>query len=341
MMKTVLRNILYADFMHPLWDLLDSAYGAILMFHRIAPLDTGKLRYNDHLKVTPEYFEKLLLDFKQDGFTFLSMDELAELIRKRKKYKKILLLTFDDGYQDNLDCAYPILKYHKVPATIYLATGLLTEESLLWWNILEDFLLHNNSCILPDGQNLQCKTPQEKEDVFLRLRTLILSIPPENQEKELKKIFNGQLTQDFRDHNQLMITGEQLLLFSSNPFITFGCHTHSHISCGKLPYSIIKDDILKSLRFLQKYHIRPVHFAYPYGDDIQKDNNPAELLQEHSFKTAVTTFSGFLTVETMKFPFFLPRIFVSQYDNFSVRQNFQNMRIAGKISSLRNREIHR
>ena len=45
-----------------------------------------------------------------------------------------VLVTFDDGYLDNYEVAYPILRRHGLPATFFIATGFIDRPRLPWWD---------------------------------------------------------------------------------------------------------------------------------------------------------------------------------------------------------------
>jgi len=96
----------------------------ILMYHYISvpPVATDKIRVG--LSVTPEMFEaqvKLLVD---NGFTTITLFDLYEhLATGRALPDKPIVLTFDDGYVDNYEQAFPILKKYKQTGTFFVLTG--------------------------------------------------------------------------------------------------------------------------------------------------------------------------------------------------------------------------
>lgn len=53
-----------------------------------------------------------------------------------------VLVTFDDGYRDNLDCALPVLVRHHIPAVFFIASAYVTERRVFWWDRIA-YLLHN------------------------------------------------------------------------------------------------------------------------------------------------------------------------------------------------------
>ncbi len=96
----------------------------ILMYHYIStpPVATDKIRVG--LSVTPEMFEsqiKLLVD---NGFTTITLFELYDNLATGKALPdKPIVLTFDDGYVDNYEYAFPILKKYQQTGTFFVLTG--------------------------------------------------------------------------------------------------------------------------------------------------------------------------------------------------------------------------
>jgi len=89
----------------------------ILMYHRFG--------YGQNtLSVTPENFKRQMAYLKDNCYDVISLDELVEGIRSRKKFsRKAVVITIDDGYKDNFVYAYPVLKKYRFPATIFIITS--------------------------------------------------------------------------------------------------------------------------------------------------------------------------------------------------------------------------
>jgi len=78
------------------------------------------------LAVTPDQFERHLDLVVAGGFTALTVSDLtARLDAGEALPPRTLVLTFDDGYEDNLTVAAPMLEARKLAATVYVTTGVL------------------------------------------------------------------------------------------------------------------------------------------------------------------------------------------------------------------------
>lgn len=94
---------------------------AILMYHSI--------NHNGaFFTIDPENFKKQMDYLNEKKYNVISLSSLAGFLKKRKILSKTVVLTFDDGYEDNYFNAFPILKKYDFPATIFLVTGFIGEE---------------------------------------------------------------------------------------------------------------------------------------------------------------------------------------------------------------------
>jgi peptidoglycan/xylan/chitin deacetylase (PgdA/CDA1 family) len=107
----------------------------ILMYHSIENKETG-------FSVTPENFLKQMKFIKDNGYEVISLNELVGSIKNKKRLERNkVVVTFDDGYKDNLVYAYPVLRKFNFPATIFLVTGYIglpfkkgDEREFMNWN---------------------------------------------------------------------------------------------------------------------------------------------------------------------------------------------------------------
>lgn len=80
--------------------------------------------------VTPENFAKQMEYIKKNGYEVITFDELTgSILDKRKLKRNKVVITFDDGYEDNFKYAYPVLREFDFPATIFLITNLVGEKT--------------------------------------------------------------------------------------------------------------------------------------------------------------------------------------------------------------------
>jgi len=101
----------------------------IMMYHNVANSETLKAN-----TVSPQRFERHMEYLKQHRFNVIGFDLLVLNLRENKPLpKKSVVITFDDGYEDNYTNAYPILKKYGYPAIMFIPSDLIGNEGYLTW----------------------------------------------------------------------------------------------------------------------------------------------------------------------------------------------------------------
>ncbi|MBD3426460.1 MAG: polysaccharide deacetylase family protein [Candidatus Omnitrophica bacterium] len=129
----------------------------ILMYHSISD-DRGS-----SLNVTAENFDRQMRFLVMGEYSVISLDDLVRGIRQERKFHpKTVVITFDDGFEDNYLKAFPVLAKYKLPATIFLVAGYISErEGYLDWDQVKlmmdngiDFGAHTvNNVYLPSVED--------------------------------------------------------------------------------------------------------------------------------------------------------------------------------------------
>lgn len=98
----------------------------VLVYHRVGYT-------KDNFTVTPERFTNDLEVLQQYGYCTISLEQIQTFLSDPSMEfpDKPILITFDDGYRDNFDNAYPILKQHGMIATFFIITDKLWTEDRL------------------------------------------------------------------------------------------------------------------------------------------------------------------------------------------------------------------
>ena len=265
--------------------------GYIYMLHRVGYQDENKLFANENMKVSPEFLDEFIRQ-QQKFYQFISMDELC-LIKegKLKLKKKFVVMTLDDGYLDNFELALPVFKKFNVPFIIFIASGLVDGNALLWWYNLEELILKNRIIRTGDGKSYPCETREQKESTFLELRTKILEINPESFGQDLDKLLPE--IAETADYCDLMMTREQISMISKEPLCTIGSHTVRHLNLSNMSDEQVLEDILQNKQILKKITGKEIsHFAYPFGTASEVGDKTAVIADKAGFKTITVAYGG-------------------------------------------------
>ena len=119
--------------------------GVILAFHEIhddldSELWTGC--------PTP-FFERLIFWLRGAEWDIVTLDEACNRLHDRAQTRRFAVITFDDGYRDNITRALPILRREQVPFTTYIPTGAITRELYAWWLGLRELFRINDKVEIP------------------------------------------------------------------------------------------------------------------------------------------------------------------------------------------------
>jgi len=125
----------------------------ILTYHRIGKperVDTIRIEFEFEGKKQVSYystastyiaqkdFEKQMKFLIKHNYNVLSLNELLELINNNENVRKPVVITFDDGYEDNYTKAFPVLKKYDIPASIFMVAGLVSRKGFLSWDQLRE-----------------------------------------------------------------------------------------------------------------------------------------------------------------------------------------------------------
>lgn len=113
----------------------------ILTYHYIEYPTNPDDTIRKGLTVLPSNFEAQIINLKSVGYKFITPYDLYLALKGKKKIsEKSVIVTFDDGYRDFYTDAYPIIKKYEIPATVFMATGLVNQSNYLTYEQIVDIL---------------------------------------------------------------------------------------------------------------------------------------------------------------------------------------------------------
>lgn len=286
--------------------------GAILTLHHVRPATAGGFRPNGLLEITPDFLDRALTLIRAEAYDIVSLDEALARLADPKPGRFFVALTFDDGYRDNLDHAWPVLAKQSVPWTLYVVRGFAERTARLWWRELEEAIraLPRVSVALPDGRfDAPAGTDAEKQNAFDRLYWRLRKGP----EAILLSVISELGRQAGVDPATLVerecLPTETLRSLAGAPGVTIGAHTLSHPMLAKHAEEVARREIVESKAWLEEALEAPVrHFAYPVGDPTSAGPREFALAKEAGFASAVTTRPGHLFAEHAEHLHALPRV---------------------------------
>ena len=127
----------------------------VLTYHRIAQPGIQANPYYDHvISASPEAFQAQV-ELLADRYRIVHLDELPDFNSGRfaRGGKPCVLITFDDGYRDNVDVALPILSRFGASATFFLTTAQVENPRLPWWDHVAYVIKHTSAARFKADRN--------------------------------------------------------------------------------------------------------------------------------------------------------------------------------------------
>jgi peptidoglycan/xylan/chitin deacetylase (PgdA/CDA1 family) len=104
------------------------------MYHHVGPLPPNPDIYRRDLTVSPDLFERTLARLAEQGVETVTMADLFEHFAGGTALpKRAVVLTFDDGYDDNYEHAFRLLKEHGMVGTFFVTTDFVERPGYLTW----------------------------------------------------------------------------------------------------------------------------------------------------------------------------------------------------------------
>lgn len=270
------------------------ANGVVFMLHGVSERIDGHLPNNEHLKVSPSFLENVIVKYKKAGFTFLSLDQLYDIISEKKDiHKPFVCFTMDDGYLDNYENAYPIFKKYNIPFAIFVSTDFPDRKAVLWWYVIEELILKSSEIHLSDGSKYICKTFQEKWDTFRYIREKVLLLNQTNLVNNLNELFADYNLDWYSPIQDLSMTWEQVNNLTKEPLCTIGSHTVSHVALNRLSFKELESEIQNGINIIKSQtNYNPAYFAYPYGSSKENGEREYHYLRNSDIKMAFISDGG-------------------------------------------------
>ena len=115
-----------------MWRALTGRRHVILTFHHVRAAGQPADPFDTCPSVSVETFRQIL-EHVRERFVVLPLRELCD---GRAGRDAAAAITFDDGWRDNYDVAFPILRDLGIPATIFITTGKIGSEEPFWQQVL-------------------------------------------------------------------------------------------------------------------------------------------------------------------------------------------------------------
>jgi peptidoglycan/xylan/chitin deacetylase (PgdA/CDA1 family) len=269
------------------------------------------------------------------------LQQLPQALSDGDLPNRSVVVTFDDGYADNLHNAKPLLERYGIPATVFITTGYVGREREFWWDELERLLLQPGP--LPERLSLNIngnayrwelgeaayygekafrshlrwkaweKSPSPRHFLYSSLWELLHRVTERERQRVLGELLRWTGAEPVGRPTHRSLSPDEVLALVEGELVEAGAHTVTHSALSALQAASQREEILGSKQSLQEIIGRSVtSFAYPYGRRIDYDAITVDLVRQAGFACSCSNFSGAVARTTDHLQ--LPRFQVQDWD---------------------------
>jgi peptidoglycan/xylan/chitin deacetylase (PgdA/CDA1 family) len=276
----------------------------ILMIHGVMDAEVGA----SWVPLRPQLRRRRLdecLRILSRRYRFVSLDEAVAMIKGRVRVRPYsLVLTFDDGYRNQLNHAMPILRRWGAPAAIFPVTGHVESRNPLWFDRL-DYALQQRPV---DGRQvrlgahvveLRSRGRANLTASYKDLRDMAKGV--DRCDREMLRELNGiaeslevesgcRLADIFETDAWTSLLSWEDLKRGVADDVTFGSHTVDHVRLALVDSATMEDQLRRSKRALEAHTGRPCRYlCYPSGSVTAE---VAIVATRCGYEAALTTNAG-------------------------------------------------
>jgi peptidoglycan/xylan/chitin deacetylase (PgdA/CDA1 family) len=260
-------------------NLLERRWNGVLVlnYHRVGDA-TAHDGDQTMWSATAEAFDQQLAVIARHA-DVIGPEDLEEVVRGRGK---AVMLTFDDGYRDNFEIAYPLLRAHGMTATFFLTTGFIDEPRPAWWDELAWMVRHGTT------------PPADPTPVIRQLTEHYKALPAAETAAFLARVARetgaGPAPADLGSEDWMTWDMARELRAAG---MAVGGHTADHPILARLSPQDQEDEIRRCARRLRDELGEPMRwFAYPVGSRDAFTPDTSRILREYGTQAAFSFYGG-------------------------------------------------
>ena len=279
----------------------------IVTYHRVLPKTEADETVQAGMYVDPSAFASHLV-FLKKHFVLRPLSAVMEnsVVSKASQPRPDCFLTFDDGWRDFYTHAFPILKAHNAPATVFLPTDYIGTDKRFWTDRLAHLLSKRNGNE-PVNRSSEQRTVNSIEKLKGRLNARLEAAvemlkPRRNEEIEgILQELAARWDVESETGGRVFLTWEEVREMAASGLVTYGSHSASHRILTTLADSDVEQELSVSReKLLSEGVAKPefIPFCYPNGD---YNETILRLTRNTGYSLAVTTDKGWVNSKSDKF----------------------------------------
>jgi len=230
----------------------------------------------------------------QPLYRFITIDQAIEQIHAKKIEQESVVLSFDDGFNDNFNYLLPVLKRFNVPAVLYISPSVIGTERSLWFQAIINYFFsikeETVSLAISNTQYDLSSSKKRYEAAFSLMQYLQKNKSPQAFNDIIEQLAGEQCLPQEADRH---LSWSELEALTKEPLITIGAHSQNHFPLGYCSEELSFLEITQSITQLrERLGISVRHFSYPRGHQSDFCDYHKSLLQKQGIISSVSTLRG-------------------------------------------------
>jgi peptidoglycan/xylan/chitin deacetylase (PgdA/CDA1 family) len=259
----------------------------VLTYHQVGDPERTADVYPGLIGATPAEFEEQMR-FLSSSYRPLSLPDLLAVRRGEAPLPpRAVMVTFDDAYRSVAAEAWPIMRRHGVPLTLFVPTAYPGEPGkAFWWDRLWSALGARDVAVSSPLGDLPVRTPDERLRSFRQLRGYVKSLPHE----QAMAVVDGVCRRSSAETPSSSVLAWEELRRLAAEGVALASHSRTHPLLHRISEVEARGEIVDSLADLEReIGPSPRAFAYPGGG---LGDGLTTILEEEGFELAFMTRRG-------------------------------------------------
>lgn len=243
----------------------------------------------------------------RERFDVLALDDAVARLRAGALDGPTACITFDDGYENNLLLALPVLQANQVHATVFVATDFIGTTQVPWTTALDAaYDRERNGSVDLSRFGLRVwsyESVEQARSAGIAIKSSLKDLEPGLRD-EVVEFLRAQLPDpspaylsEFR-----FLDWDQVRALERSGLVSIGAHTVHHEIVARLPTESMRREIVESIARVDAECTRPSRgFAYPNGRANDFDSRAESVLESAGREFAVSTIAGFNSKASPRF----------------------------------------
>lgn len=267
---------------------------AVLVYHRVCRPDDWPYD-RDVIEATPEQFDEQMAMLKR-RHDVAGPEEMLELIGAPAKLKRLrVAITFDDGYLDNYEHAFPILKSHGLAASFFVPTAFVGSKLLPWWDGIAWAVRNTSRDVLELTYPKPVTIRIDHADPAPAIRSVLRAFKRERNVM-LDAFLAGvegacDLTLPAEAPERQFMSWEDAAEMQRGG-MAIGSHAHSHRILGHLSADEQLEECEASRALLRKNDLVADCLAYPVGSVLSFTSATKSCVEQAGYRSAFSNYGG-------------------------------------------------